>query len=177
MIAALGPSDLDALNLGMLVLRVSIGLIFAAHGYNKFFGGGKIPGTAGWFDSIGMRPGKVHAYAAATTEMTSGILLALGLLTSFAAAGMVGVMVVAGYTVHRKNGFFVVKDGIEYNTVLSFVALSVAIVGPWEYSVDHALGLAGTFNGWVGLAIVAVMGIGGGCAQLAAFFRPPAASD
>lgn len=173
MIAALGPSDLDALNLGMLVLRVSIGIIFASHGYNKFFGGGKIPGTARWFDSIGMRPGKVHAYMAATTEMTSGILLALGLLTSFAAAGMVAVMCVAAYTVHRKNGFFVVKDGIEYNTTLAFVALSIAIMGPWEYSVDHAIGIAGTFNGWVGLAIVAVMGVGGAVGQLVGFFRPP----
>lgn len=168
-----GMGDIDALNVGMLFLRVSIGLIFASHGYNKFFGGGKIPGTANWFNSIGMKPGKVHAYLAATTEMTSGILLALGLLTSFAAAGMVAVMTVAAYTVHRKNGFFVVKDGIEYNVVLACVALSIAVIGPWKYSLDHAVGLAPLLNGWVGLAIVAVLGVGGAVTQLAVFFRAP----
>src|ERR1700753_781919 len=63
---------------GLLILRVVIGLTMAAHGYAKFFKGGRIPGTARWFDSIGMRPGKVAAPAAASTEIGSGILFALG---------------------------------------------------------------------------------------------------
>ena len=69
-----------AANLALLILRVVVGLTLAAHGWNKFTGGGKIPGTGRWFDSIGMRPGRLNAYLAASTEMGAGVLLALGLL-------------------------------------------------------------------------------------------------
>src|SRR4051812_43862499 len=89
----------------ILVARIIVGLTLAAHGWFKYFKGGKIAGTGRWFDSIGMKPGKVHAYAAATTELGSGILLALGLLTPLAAAGFTGVMLVAAWTVNRPNGF------------------------------------------------------------------------
>src|SRR5687768_16798006 len=97
---------------GLLLIRVVLGLTLAAHGYAKVFKGGRIPGTAGWFDSMGMKPnGKVHAWLAALTEMGAGILFALGLLTPLAAAGFVGLMVVAAWTSHRDNGFFIVKNG------------------------------------------------------------------
>ena len=102
---------MDEMNLAMLILRVGVGLTFAAHGYGKIFKGGRIPGTAGWFDSMGMKPGKLHAWAAALTEIGAGLLLALGLFTSVAAAGMVGVMVVAAWTVHRHNGFMIIQEG------------------------------------------------------------------
>src|SRR3954466_4988762 len=102
-----------AYDTALLILRVCLGLTVAAHGYNKFFGGGRIPGTARWFDSMGMRPGKVHALLAASTEMGSGILLTLGFLTPFAAAGIVALMLVAAWTVHKENGFFIVKSGYE----------------------------------------------------------------
>ncbi|WP_256386370.1 DoxX family protein, partial [Mycobacterium sp. GA-1841] len=103
----------------LLVLRVVLGLTMAAHGYNKFFGGGRIPGTAGWFDSIGMKPGLFHARVAATTEIAAGLGLALGLLTPIPAAGFVALMLVAAWTVHRANGFFIVKEGWEYNLILA----------------------------------------------------------
>ncbi|NNE74420.1 MAG: DoxX family protein [Acidimicrobiales bacterium] len=158
----------------MLILRVSLGLTFAAHGYQKRFLGGKIEGTAGWFDSIGMRPGKLHAQLASITEMGTGVMLALGLLHPFAAAGMVGVMIVAGYTVHRDNGFFIVKEGWEYTFIIAAMAIAAAGIGPGEWSLDHAFGIADDLDGWVGLAIGAGIGIAGGIGQLAAFYRPPA---
>ena len=81
-------------SIAMLILRVAIGGMIITHGYQKVFLGGKIEGTAGWFTSMGMTgDGKMHAWAAAVTEMGSGVLLVLGLLTPFAAAGLVGVMV------------------------------------------------------------------------------------
>lgn len=166
-------TDLTALNLGLFILRVAIGITFAAHGYNKFFGGGRIPGTARWFDSMGMRPGKLNALMAASTEMGSGLLFAAGLLTPFAAAGIIGMMLVAAYTVHVKNGFFIVKDGFEYNFVLIVIAVSVAIVGPWRWSIDHALGIDLDLNGLTGLLIAVLLGAGGAVAQLVAFYRPP----
>ena len=82
-------ADPDSLSLGLLVLRVLAGVSMAAHGYQKFFKGGKIDGTAGWFDSMGMRPGRFHAILAASTELGAGLLFALGLLTPLAALAIV----------------------------------------------------------------------------------------
>lgn len=161
------------MNLAMLLLRVGVGLTFAAHGYGKIFQGGRIPGTAGWFDSMGMKPGKLHAWMAALTEISVGLLLALGFLTPLAAAGMVGVMVVAAWTVHRHNGFMIVREGWEYTFVLALVAVSVATLGPMEWSVDGALGIDDDWDGYVGLAIGAGGGVLAGLTQLALFYRPP----
>ena len=161
------------MNLAMLLLRVGIGLTFAAHGYGKIFQGGRIPGTAGWFDSMGMKPGRLHAWMAALTEIGAGLLLALGFLTPLAAAGMVGVMVVAAWTVHRHNGFMIVREGWEYTFVLALVAASVATLGPMEWSVDSALGIDDDWDGYVGLAIGAGGGVLAGLTQLAVFYRPP----
>ncbi len=165
------------MNLAMLILRVGIGLTFAAHGYGKIFQGGRIPGTAGWFDSMGMKPGRLHAWMAALTEIGAGLLLALGLFTPLAAAGIVGVMVVAGWTVHRHNGFMIVREGWEYTFVLAVVAASVAVLGPMEWSIDNALGIDDDWDGYVGLAIGAGGGALAGLMQLALFYRPPKAEE
>ncbi|MDZ4235889.1 MAG: DoxX family protein, partial [Dietzia sp.] len=114
---------MTAYDVGLLILRVVLGLTMAAHGYNKFFGKGGLKGTAGWFDSMGMKPGMFHARVAATTEMAAGIGLALGLLTPIPAAGFVALMLVAAWTVHKPNGFFIVKEGWEYNLVLAASAV------------------------------------------------------
>ncbi len=168
----------SALDFGLLLLRVVLGLTMAAHGYNKFFGGGRIPGTAGWFDSIGMKPGMFHARVAATTEIAAGVGLALGLLTPVTAAGFVALMLVAAWTVHRKNGFFIVKEGWEYNLVLATAAVAVAATGPGKYSLDHLLFSGTGFHqwlfGWCGFTIAVVLGLLGGIGQLAIFYRPPA---
>ena len=156
----------------LLVFRVVFGLVFASHGVAKMK---SLEGTAGWFESIGMKPGALHARAAAGTEIGTGVMFAVGLLTPFAAAGMIGVMVVAAWTVHRKNGFAMVGDGWEYTFVVGFTAFFVAALGPGDYSVDEALGLADTLNGWLGAAIAAALGIAGGVGQIVVFFRPPAA--
>ncbi|QXC63500.1 DoxX family protein [Aquihabitans sp. G128] len=150
----------------------------AAHGYNKFFGGGRIPGTAGWFDSMGMKPnGKVHAILAATTELGSGLLLAAGLLTPFAGAAFVSLMIVAAWTVHRPNGFFIVKSGWEYNLVLATIGVAVATMGPGRFSLDDALGLDFAFRPKVALAIAAGLGVVAGVGLLLACYRPPAKSE
>ncbi|HYI63002.1 MAG TPA: DoxX family protein [Acidimicrobiales bacterium] len=162
------------LSVGLLILRVVVGLTLASHGWNKFFGGGKIAGTGRWFDSMGMRPGKVHALAAASTELGGGVLFALGLLTPLAAAGMVGVMVVAGWTSHRTKGFFIVKSGWEYNLVLATVAVGVATTSPGQFSLDWALGLTPAFDPVVGLVVSAGLGLAAGIGLILACYRPPA---
>jgi len=162
----------------MLILRVIAGPTIFLHGYNKMFGGGKIPGTAGWFDSIGMKPnGKVHAYLASCTEMGCGLLILVGFLTPFAAAGVIGTMVVAGWTVHRK-AFFIVKSGWEIVMVMGTLFWAIGALGAGGWSVDGALDLTETFNdSLLGAAIAAGLGIGSGIAILALCYRPPAADD
>jgi putative oxidoreductase len=176
MLAEFGASHtIDVTNLALLVLRGSIGAIILAHGLNKFFGGGRIAGTAKWFESIGMRPGRLNALAAATTEVGTGALLLLGLLTPFAAAGLIGVMTVAIVTVHRKNGFFVFRpgQGIEYCLLLALVAGVVGAMGPGRWSLDYAIGYW-HHSRLEGLVIAVVLGVGGAVAQLAAVWRPNA---
>jgi putative oxidoreductase len=169
---------MTAYDVGLLILRVALGVTMAAHGYNKFFGGGRIKGTAGWFESIGMKPGTFHARVAATTEMAAGIGLAVGLLTPVPAAGFVALMLVAAWTVHRHNGFFIVKEGWEYNLVLAVAAVAVAATGAGRLSLDHLLfsgtSLSSWVSGWGGLLIAVVLGLAGGIGQLAIFYRPPA---
>ena len=154
-------------------LRVVTGITVAAHGYNKIFQGGRLAGTAGWLDSIGMRPGWLHARLVAFTELGAGLLLAIGLLTTLAAAGIIGVMSVAVWTVHRKNGFFNTTSGWEYNLVLASIALTLAVTGAGQISIDGAItGGFGLLNGGIGLLIALVLGIGGAAAHIAVFYRP-----
>ena len=169
---------MTAFSVGLLILRVVLGLTMAAHGYNKFFGSGGIAGTAGWFDSIGMRPGALHARLAATTEIAAGLLLAVGLFTPLAAAAFVALMLVAAWTVHRGGGFFITNQGWEYNLVLAAAAVALGALGAGKFSLDwllfHHTALQPYLRGWWGLAIALGLGLIAGIAQLAIFFRPPA---
>lgn len=171
MVEGLEQTEFDVVMAGF---RVVFGLVFAAHGWAKRFSGGGIAGTAGWFDSMGMRPGKLHANLASSMEMLTGVLLAVGLLTSFASAGIVGIMIVAGWTVHRSEGFFIVGNGWEYTFIVGLIAVAIAGLGPGRWSIDYGLGIADDLNGWAGLAIAIALGIAGGVGQIAAFYRPPA---
>src|ERR1700722_12914952 len=164
----------DPYDVALLILRVVLGLTLAAHGLNKFFGGGKIPGTARWFESIGMKPGKFHATVAAMTETSAGLGLAAGLLTPIPAAGFVSLMLVAAWTVHRANGFFIVKEGWEYNLVLAVSAVVVAMLGAGRLSLDWLIFGENWNDGWVGLALSLGLGLAGAVGQLLIFYRPPA---
>ncbi|AGC64076.1 MULTISPECIES: DoxX family protein [Mycobacterium] len=161
-------------DVGLLILRLVLGLTMAAHGFNKFFGGGRIPGTARWFESIGMKPGKFHATVAAITEVSAGLGLAAGLLTPIPAAGFVSLMFVAAWTVHRANGFFIVKEGWEYNLVLALSAVAVATIGAGKLSLDWVIFGNNWLNGWPGLVASLGLGLAGAFGQLLIFYRPPA---
>lgn len=158
----------------LLILRVVVGVTLAAHGYNKFFGGGRIAGTARWFDSIGMRPGRRHATLAAASEIAAGLALAAGFLTTPAAAGFVGLMTVAFWVAHRGKGLFVMNDGWEYTLVLAVVAVVIAMLGPGDLSLDSVIGVADALDGWVGLAVSLGGGVMAAMVLLTAFYRPPA---
>jgi putative oxidoreductase len=164
---------MSAYDVGLLILRLCLGLTMAAHGFNKFFSGGRIPGTAKWFDSIGMKPGTLHARIAATTEVAAGAGLAAGLLTPIPAAGFVALMLVAAWTVHRPNGFFIIHEGWEYNLVLVVGAVAIATLGAGRLSLDWLIFKENWCDGWAGLITSVVLGLAGGIGQLLIFYRPP----
>jgi putative oxidoreductase len=164
---------MTAYDVGLLILRLALGLTLAAHGYNKFFGGGRIPGTARWFESIGMKAGTFQAVVAASTEISAGLGLAAGLLTPIPAAGFVALMFVAAWTVHRPHGFFIINEGWEYVMVLAVGAVAVATVGPGQYSLDWLLFGHNWLDGWAGLLLSVLLGLGGAIGQLLLFYRPP----
>jgi putative oxidoreductase len=170
--------ETDAVNLALLIMRVTLGGIMLAHGINHIIGGGKIAGTAGWFQSLGMKPGILHAWLASLTEIGAGVLLLAGLLTPLAAAGVIGVMVVALITNHITNGFFIFKpgEGWEYVGSLTAFAFAMALLGPGEWSLDEAADLT-DLAGWSGLLIAAVAGVGGALVLLAIFWRPERSAD
>jgi putative oxidoreductase len=161
-------------DLGVLALRLCLGLFLMAHGYNKFFGPGGIKGTVGWFSGIVMRPPKLNAYMAATTELGAGALMALGFLTPLAAGAMIALMLVAIWVAHRRNGFFVFRpgQGWEYCATIAVAAFSVASIGAGKVSIDHAIGL--DVESWWGAGIALAVGVVAAVVQLAACYRPVA---
>lgn len=171
--------DVDAINLGLLVLRCGIGAVMLAHGINHIFGGGKIAGTGRWFASLGMKPGLLHAWFASIAEVGGGALLVLGLVTPLGASAVVGTMLVAWITNHRGNGFFIFRpgEGWEYVMTLTLVGFALAIIGPGEWSLDHALDISDDLGGTTGLLIVLIAGLGGAAGLLTTFWRPPAKAE
>ncbi len=171
-------SDLDSMNLALFVLRAATGAVMLAHGVNHIYGGGRIEGTGRWFESLGMRPGLVHAWLASLAEVAGGVSLVLGLLTPLGGAAVVGVMAVAGITNHRGNGFFIFRpgEGWEYVMTLGVLGFALAVVGPGEWSLDHALDLADDLSGTTGLVVALLAGAGGAAALLAAAWRPPSSA-
>jgi putative oxidoreductase len=156
------------MELGLLLLRLLIGLTMAAHGCQKLFGafgGGGLQGTGGFMEMLGFRPGRRHALMAGGTELVSGLALAAGLMTPLAAAAMVGVMAVAAIAGHGGKGFFITKGGWEYCLILGGAAVCLAFTGPGDWSVDHLLGFAGGGLLWGLFAVIA--GFAGAAGQLA----------
>jgi putative oxidoreductase len=175
-LASIGtPSD-SALGFALLVMRLSLGLTVIMHGYRHIFGGGKIKGTAGWFESLGMKPGVLHAWLASLTELGAGALLVLGLLTPIAAAGVMGTLLVALITNHWKNGFFIFNKGEGYEYVLMIVCMSLAIgtIGAGKYSLDNLLDYPFALFSWPAFWVTAIVGVGSALGLLAVFWRRPA---
>ena len=153
------------MDIGLLILRLAVGLTMAAHGGQKlfgWFGGYGIAGTGGFMESLGFRPGKVHATLAGLSELVGGLLIALGLLTPVGSALVLTVMVVAIGSVHLPKGFFVSDGGFEYNLVIMAAVVSLAFMGPGAYSLDAVQGLE--LSGWIPgvVALVAGLVLGGG---------------
>jgi putative oxidoreductase len=170
------PTDALAVSAGLLVARLVLGLLMAAHGAQKllgWFGGYGLAGTAGFLEQIGFRPGRFFAATASITEIVSGLLVALGLLGPVGPALMLSVMIVAAVSVHLKHGLFAASNGIEVPLLYATAAIALALTGPGRFSLDAVLGLS---NLWTSsFAVVAlVVGAVGGFGNLAARRPAPA---
>jgi len=145
------------MNIGLLILRLVVGIPFIAHGGQKlfgWFGGPGIAGTAPFLDQMGFRPGRLHAYLVGLAEVGGGLLLAAGLLTPLSAALLISVMSVAVVSVHLRSGFFIQNNGYEYTLVLAGSALAAAFTGPGAISLDRLLGISWAGELWGVSALV-----------------------
>lgn len=130
------------INIGLLIIRLVIGVLFIGHGAQKlfgWFGGYGLKGTGGWFVSIGMKPGVTMAILAGLAEFIGGLLFALGLLTPLAGILIAGTMLMAIIKVHAPNGLWATANGYEYNLTLLAVAIGIALIGPGQYALDALL--------------------------------------
>jgi putative oxidoreductase len=132
------------IGVGLLVLRLVLGVIFIGHGAQKLFGSFGGPGISGFakmLEQLGLKPARFMAILAGLAEFVGGILMILGLLTPLAALALIGVMIVAVLSVHLRNGFFNTNGGYEFNLALLGMALTLLIVGAGTYSLDSILGI------------------------------------
>jgi putative oxidoreductase len=142
------------MEVGLLLIRVVLGGILAAHGAQKlfgWFGGPGLAGTGGWLEAMGLRPARMWAAVNGLAEFGGGALLILGLLTPLGSAVVAGVMLVAIATVHWRNGFFNSNGGYEFNLLIVAAAIALAFTGPGTISIDDLAGWALAGTAW-GLA-------------------------
>ena len=168
----------QTLSIGLLLARVVIGLVMAAHGAQKlfgWFGGYGLTKTGEFFVHLGFRPGRAFAAVASLTEITSGLLVALGFLGPMGPALMVSVMIVASLTVHWGHGLFASTNGIEVPLLYATVAAALAFTGYGPYSLDAWLGITDRWTPTVALLLVGA-GVLGGVANAALRRRSPTTS-
>ena len=151
------------MSVGLLILRVVVGLLFIGHGTQKlfgWFGGGGPEGTSGFFGSLGYRSSRTMALVGGLTETLGGLLVLLGLLTPLGSAMIVGMMVSAILAVHIDKGLWNSNGGIELPLV--FIAAATAIAfGPGRYAIDRALGFGweGKLSGVIALSVGLLAGV------------------
>jgi putative oxidoreductase len=169
--------DMTTISAGLLLARLMVGLLMAGHGSQKllgWFGGPGVAGTGVFFEQLGFRPGRFFATVAATTEIVSGVLVALGLLGPVGPALMLSVMIVAAVSVHWKNGLWAQGGGIELSLFYGTVAVALALTGFGKYSLDSLLGLQSLYTPTLAFVALAI-GFMGGVGNLLAR-RPVAAA-
>jgi len=129
--------NLDVVNLSLLLVRVIVGIIFAAHGSQKLFGAFGGPGLAKTVEMMQPNLGSVLPYLVIIGEFFGGIGLIFGFLSRFSAAALIVIMIGAIATVHGKNGFFSAAGGFEYNLALIGLLVPILLCGPGSISIGR----------------------------------------
>lgn len=128
--------DRPAVDVSLLIIRVIVGIIFAAHGAQKLFGAFGGPGLTEIVKMMGP-----IGYLVTIGEFFGGLGLIAGFLTRFSAAALIVIMVGAIVHVHGKNGFFSSANGFEYNLALIGLLAPILIAGPGKHAVGRCLPL------------------------------------
>ena len=131
-------------DLALLILRLSVGGLLLGHGAQKLFGsfgGYGMQGTAGWLESLGLRPGKRWAMLAGGSEFGGGALTTLGLAGPLGPIGVIAAMGTATTKVHWGKPIWAAEGGAELPVTNIAVASALAVAGPGKYSLDRALGI------------------------------------
>ena len=131
-------------SLGLLIIRVALGVTFFLHGSQKlfgWFGGGGITGTARYLEGLGIRPGRFWAILVGVGEFGGGVLIGIGYLTVLGAFLIIITMVVAISAAAGRHGFWAQHGGYEYNLLIIAVALALIFTGPGMYSFDYTSGV------------------------------------
>ena len=131
------PASPRQLDLGLTILRVVAGVIFAAHGGQKLFVYG-FAGVTGAFTQMGAPLPGLTGPLVALVEFLGGLALVAGLLTRLAGLGLAITMLGAIVLVHLAGGFFL-PNGVEFALTLLAVAVTFVITGAGRYSLDHAI--------------------------------------
>lgn len=127
---------------GLTILRVLVGITFMAHGSQKlfgWFGGYGLAGVAQWMESIGLAPGYLMALMAGSAEFFGGLALVIGLLVRPASAVLAITMLVAIFSVHIGNGFFMANNGYEFALALLAATLALLVEGAGRLSLDQRI--------------------------------------
>lgn len=122
----------------LLVLRLVLGAVFVAHGYNHWFEMG-MSETGRQFAALGVPQPQLSAYLTGTVELIGGAFLAVGLLTTITASLLALLVLAAGYFVHLDNGFFIEAGGVEYTLVLAAALFIITVFGTGRVSLDGVL--------------------------------------
>jgi putative oxidoreductase len=167
-------TDQDVVDGALLVARAWIGIVMFAHGWRHLSSVRSGPGMANWFESLGLKPGKLHAWNVTLTELAVGPALIFGLFTPIAFGGAAAIVLVALVTNHRGNGFWSNNpgEGWEYTATLAVLSLVFGALGPGSWSLDDAFGFSFVTDNELNALEAIVIGIGGTIAFLAAFWRP-----
>lgn len=121
---------------GPTVLRVVVGTVFLAHGWQKLTEY-TLLGVAKGFGALGIPFPYLSAVLATGMELIGGGLLIAGLFTRFASLGLAFTMGVALVTAHLSNGFFAATNGYEYVLTLLAANLALALTGPGALALDN----------------------------------------
>ncbi|WP_086723860.1 DoxX family protein [Streptomyces carpinensis] len=154
-----------AADCGLLLIRLTFGLLMAGHGAQKvfgLFGGAGLTETGKGFSALGYHPGVLFAAIGGLSELLGGLGLALGLLTPLAAAALIGVMINAMATVTGAHGLWETDGGVEYSVCIAVAALAVAAIGPGRLAVDRLFRWGA--GGWSQAAFA--LGLGGAAAAV-----------
>ena len=130
-------------DLALLVLRLVVGALVAAHGAQKLFGafgGGGLGGTAAFLAGLGLRPARLWALLAGLAEFGGGALVLLGLLYPLAPVGVLAVMAMAVATVHWGKPIWADRGGAELPLTNAAAATALILAGPGAYALDPAVG-------------------------------------